>query len=397
MKIEKELISINDIILFLLFVACTNIANKYFYIVFFAFAIYLFFVQRVAFNMDVICLLVISLSFVLFAPWARETALTIIKPFVYPACYIMGVGLISQKHNGCEIARKEKYLRNVIVLIAMGMFAHYLLNWVTNIGEEQRNTVDFWTNEILAATNQAVMAVMILGVAVAILFSVSGVWKKILAVGVIVAVMMYNLILAGRTLIALFLLVCGIAAVYRLCAVKKKRLRFLMILFGVVAVILLCWFLDAFSVRTAIEESLLYDRFTGADSLGITDDARRENKINYLRMIWNYPFGGANLRAQVGFSHDVLFDTFDEAGIFAFIAMIVYLTSSVVRFIKCMSDKRISYNTKQLVLCVYSIVFMMFWLEPILMNASWFFAGFCVIDGCLCGLRRKNSGLVRLC
>ena len=108
MKIKKEVISTNDIVLCLLLVAATNFANKYFYIVFIAFAVYLFFVQRVYFNLETICLFILSLSTVFFAPWTRDTVLTMIKPFVYPMCYMMGMGMFAQRCGTADIAAKEK-------------------------------------------------------------------------------------------------------------------------------------------------------------------------------------------------------------------------------------------------------------------------------------------------
>lgn len=393
MKIKRGLISINDIILCLLFVAATNFANKYFYIVFLAFAVYLLFIQRVAFNFDVICLFFLSFSIIFFAPWARDTVLSMIKPLVYPICYIMGIGVCSRKCYDCDIAVKEKHVEKVFVVIALGMFVHYLLNWVSNFDADQRNTVDFWTHKELAATNQAVMAVMILGVAIALLFSKVSVLKKIIAVGIIAGIMTYNLILAGRTLVALFLVVIFLAVIYRLSSIKRGRIKFIVVLLSVLTIIAICWFSNLFQVRTTIEESLLYDRFIGVDSMEMTEDGRLENKIQYLKLVWNHPFGGSNVREQVGYSHDIFFDTFDEAGVFAFLALTIYIISAIIRLIKCLKDKKISYNTKQLLLCVYSSTLIMFWLEPILQNASWFFAGFCVMDGCVSGLRCANRSL----
>lgn len=381
---KERKISLFDLIyvavLLLVFLATLNFENKYFYLYFFAFAASLLLSQKITFNTSLICLLVLSLCITLFANWTRDTILTMIKPFVFPLAYIMGCNLFGSKKM--ELEKSEKRVTNVLMIVSGGMFLHYILNWVSNAGDvTNRNTIDYWTKEVLAATNQAVMAVMALGVSVAILLSNFKIWKKIIALAAVAAIMIYNLTLAGRTLVFMTVILVVAGVIYRITIEKKGRAKFLLGFVGILLILVLLFAFDAFGLRSMTEESLLANRFGPSGSMDIDETERVDQKLNYLKGIWAYPFGGGHFREIAGYAHDIFFDTFDEAGIFAFIAIIIYVVAAASRMVKVAKDKQLTNNFKFLILCTYLACFMMFCLEPVILNAQWMFASFCLIDG----------------
>ena len=114
--------------------------------------------------------------------------------------------------------------------------------------------------------------------------------------------------------------------------------------------------------------------------------------MDYLKYIDRYPFGGNNIREILGFSaHDLYLDTYDESGIFATFTIIDFIISSIIRAIKCVTNKTIPLETRHLLACVYLGVNIQFWLEPIMRGMPWLLAFYCLIDGTVTAMLDRAS------
>ena len=102
-------------------------------------------------------------------------------------------------------------------------------------------------------------------------------------------------------------------------------------------------------------------------------------------------WGGANIRAEYGYAHDIFLDTYDEAGVLAFIAISVYMLITLSHLIKCIRDDSLPFTFRQTVICLYVGVYIEFMVEPILQGMPWMFALFCLIDGYVARLLRHNK------
>ena len=100
-----------------------------------------------------------------------------------------------------------------------------------------------------------------------------------------------------------------------------------------------------------------------------------------------------NFREKFGYAHDIFLDTYDESGIFALIAVFLYIVSSIIGLFKTIKNKNISFKLRQIVLCVYVISYMAFMIEPILQGAPWFFASFCIMDGALTVINNESANI----
>ena len=174
----------------------------------------------------------------------------------------------------------------------------------------------------------------------------------------------------------------AVAFLHRLSTRKKGKMRLIAIVLAVVLLVLFAYELNLFNVRTYIEQSPFYERFFTSTSVEeINSDSRLEKKLYYLENMDKFWFGGGNLRLEVDYAHDIILDTYDEAGIFAFLAMIGYLVLSAFRLLRCITDKALPFELRNTILCVYVIVYLEFMVEPILLGMPWLFATFCLIDG----------------
>ena len=388
-------------VLFLMFLAALNLVNRYFFCVYIAVAVFLLTPGRkVQLNSAVGSLLLFGLSMLIFDPASRDSILSPLKPFAFVLCYIMGYGVFhKQKDVGFAHIEGEKNVSVAVYTLAGGTMLHFLLNMLTNWGSASRSEIiDFWTQSFWGATGQATVACLTVGVSIALLFSKAGKLKKSIAVGALALIIAYNLILAGRTLFLLIIIV-SVAAVLFVCKTEKRRgVKIVAVTLVAVAVLGFVYSIDLFGIKTAFESSNFYYRFFGGKyTQGLDEDSRMAYKLEYLKRFLDYPWGGEKIRSEFGeYAHDLYLDTYDEAGIFAFIAIIVYILSSLLRMVRCIRNKRFSQEIRLLVLCTYLICNIQFWVEPIMRGEPWLLAIYCFIDGAVTRLLQEDKQHMRL-
>ena len=368
------------IIIFWLFLASLNFATRYYYWNYIAFAFFLIAPTcRIRVNVSSIFLLVLALSMLIFDQNSCNGITDMIKPFVFLVSYTVGMGLFTD-HNHVEARIKET--ERIIYVCAFGALTHYFLNLLLNINSLERDTIDIWTGSVMSATGQASLASMCVGIVAALLFSDHTRKTKIAAVVLSLVIILYNMILAGRTLIFMLLIVFVIALFYQRHDKKVKIGKELLVLFIFGALLLFIYNLDLFSIKTSFEQSNFYTRFFGKDGFGLFDDPRLDYKRVYLNHIFDYPFGGTYIRRAYGFyAHDLYLDTCDQYSIFAGLAIVAYIVSSIIRLVKCLSVPTIPFRTKQLMLCVYAVMNMQFLVEPIIQGMPTYFVSYCLVDG----------------
>lgn len=372
-------------VLFLMFLSALNLINRFYYFVYFA---ALFFVmhpfRKVRLNSSVFVLLALGLFTMIFDPLSRSGILSLIKPYTFMVSYILGFSIFQNKEwGGLDLRQEEKKISKTIYLMTAGTFVHYILNVVTNVDIEERNINDFWTQDTLAATGHAAIACISVGVAVAFLFSKKEKRKKILGIVMLILIVLCNLVLAGRTLFLLIIITSVAAVFYISVTEKRKMLKTIAMVLTVVLVLVFLYSTNAFDIKDTIEDSNFYNRFFGANATqDLDDDGRLAIKLDYLKDMLKYLWGGNRLHEiHGGYAHDLYLDTYDNAGIFAFLAIVIYIISSLMRAVKCIRNKRLDREIRLLVFCVYLVCNIMFWLEPIMRGIPWLLTAYCFIDG----------------
>lgn len=382
-------------VLMVLFLAGMNFRNQYYYFVVLGCVPVLITQKKIAMGTDLLLLLVISVSWLVFSPGSRDLITSMIKPFMYPLAYLAGFNFLSY-YNKSKPAIKEKKFVTAVTVLALGPFAHYILNMVYNLDYMGRNTIDVWTNSILSATNQAAMGCLIVGVAVGALFSDKGVIKKLVSVGILAVVMMYNLRLAGRTLFVI-IAVAFVAAYAYVFAKRKDKTVLKKITFWLlisVAGLFILYYNDIFSFKALLGESNFFGRFFGSNKTELLGaDSRWRVKIAFLKNFPKGVLGGAKLRGiEFVYAHDIILDTYDEAGIFALLAMVTFLYRSFAVLFRVLKRSICGDATKVMLVAVYTAISMQFMVEPILQGVPWLFALFCFIHGMLAHIARCGTG-----
>lgn len=386
----KYKLSLPEKLVFLLcFLGSLNFINRYYYWIFIAFFVtILLFKNTVPLNISSASLLIFAFLLMIFSGEKLDYWSDYVKPFTYLISYIIGHNLINRMKGKSNIS-VEHYLYTIVIVFASANLLHYLLNWIINWRVTFRNTYDFWTGNVMSATSQMSLACLAIGLSCAYIFSACKLKYKVLAGSILIAILGYNLVLAGRTTIVMIVLCSFIALFHYLSNYNKvKKLR---VWIAVFVVALLIWFIyvfDLFGVQTIVENSNLFNRFFGkGNNHLIVADTRFLLKSRYIALLWDYPWGGGKIHAVVQeYAHDLLLDTYDQAGVLAFGVLVVFLIKSVHNLINVWRNKVLSFEIKQIILCTYMVIYMEFYIEPILAGMPWLFATFCLLDGAVCNL-----------
>ncbi len=375
-----------ELIMLLMFLGAMDFFKLNYYLVFIAFAVFIVVSGRkICLNANLCVLILFSLSVLIFNSYYQQSITNIFKPFVFPIAYCIGYNIrfASASPDESRTVVQERNTEKVILIAALGSMTHFLLNAIINREASDRNVIDFWSKGESSATGQAALASIMIGVVIAFLFSNVGVGRKLIAITALAFIVAYNLVLAGRTIFVLLLIVAAFALVQKTVYTPKKLFKIVLAVLVLCIVLAVAYSNDAFGIRSAVEQSNFYDRFVGGDVVTeLDDDSRLDHKIEYIKRLFDHPFGGGHIYEELKFSsHDLYFDTHDENGIFALLFIVIYIISSGVRAIKCMRNKHFSFRTRQLVACVYLSVNIIFWLEPIMRGMHWMLVAYCFIDG----------------
>ena len=387
MKISKKRYDFNILqilTLLLLFFSGVNIGNKYFYFCFLATVIFIALNKALIVDRQVIILLILALAWILFASDMQTFSLTsIIKPFLYPMAYMVGRSfLVNKNQSAFEI--RQKLIVPILILLSAGPFVHYLLNFLTNLNSDNRNTIDIWTGTMLSATGQAALACMMLSISLAVLFISTKAYVKLISVGCLIIIFLYNLILSGRTLFMMTAFIVLIGVIYYLKELKgaDKKIQVIGAILICACALFFAYLYNLFGIADYIEKSNMYLRFFGKNKEDVFSDTRMKWKMLYLDNFWMGIFGGAQIRKYTGkYAHDIFLDTYDEGGVVALFAMVYFIIRSVYVLIKCIKNKEIDFKFRFLMLSLYLSLYIEFLLEPILQGVPWLFALFCFIHG----------------
>ena len=203
-------------------------------------------------------------------------------------------------------------------------------------------------------------------------------------VAILGSVLYYNLMLAGRTLFILMGIALAVAFVAKFIVVSDDvvRLRMIagMIIIGFLLITLFAT--NAFDIQDVIMESNFYDRFFGDYAMNLDEDGRMDAKLVYLSLMWEYPFGGGEIHRSVGgYAHDIIFDTYDEGGFFALLAIVLILIDMVVKCFRIFRRPMVSGDFTILAATFLVVVMLEFMVEPILAGMPWLMASYCVLYG----------------
>lgn len=396
MSFNISLSRLKNILVFgLLFLAAMNFHASFFYIVIVLFGVLLIVQKKFLLNQYFLIYLALSGIMVLFG--RSEGLYGMIQCISYVLLYLIGYNIItvSLSNNIHDFKSENDFLQKkasaVIATICAGAFLHYILNFLFNFNQSiGRNTNDIWTGTVMSATVQASLACLMLGLSVSmILAPVKKLYRYIGCISLF-GIIIYDLILACRTMFVMLIIlfIIGVLYMQKILNTSQKKIRFYIGLLICLLVISFLYFSNAAGIREYVLNSNLFRRFDISNGASFVDD-RLKNKIAFILNGYKHPFGGLYMRSEFGYAHDLLLDGYDKYGIIALIILILIIIFGIVEFVRFVNNTPYTPEFKLAFICVYSAMLIEFCIEPILDGMSWFFAFYCLINGCIVGLNRS--------
>ncbi len=372
-----------SILLLLMFFAAMNFRDKG-YSLFFHGSI-CFFVLNAGikrWNLSAVYLLILAFAIAIFGDKSTQLV-SITKCFIYFLCYYFGYHFLRLQGGKTPLFIKENNYQYAILFISWGLLIHLALNFIIYDSSIWRNTIDFWTRTPMSATGQAMLGAITIGISVALLFSAKKWLLKLISILSIALVLAYNFVLAGRMLIFLTIglfLIC-VVKFFICCKNPKKIIIAISVMAAFLLLTLIAFAIDFMGLRSTLEATAFYKRFFGDNQNNFTEDPRLQLKWLHFKNMYADLWGGGHSFTEFNFAHDIIFDTYSYAGIFALFGMLGYLLCALCRFFKCMKNRKISGDTKLFIFCLYASIGLFFLVEPIMLGWQWFFVVFCLIDG----------------
>lgn len=283
----------------------------------------------------------------------------------------------------CKFCKSdEKYISKCIIAIAIGFFIHAMLNFIINIGANNRNTIDFWTKTYASATLQGTMLTMILSILFFGVFYIKKMHIKIIYIMCVILSLMYITVIATRTqiiitaIVFIFMLVLDSILNRKI----KKVSKILFVVFFICIAIYALYLNNTFNIKNYLGKSNIVQRL-GKQETNQSDESRIKNQILGLKALIENPFGNTEKIGNLQYVHNMWLDVGKETGIIPFIILIIYTINTFISLWHIIENKKLSIKYKILISSVYLGVNINFAVEPILQGAPFFFSMFIIING----------------
>lgn len=286
-----------------------------------------------------------------------------------------------------ETSNYEKSLKDIVMVIVFGRFCHGLLNMIISGGYVgfNRNGLDFWTKDIIAATGQGALMTMSISMLFYSLFIVpnSKFLKKISIITMVILSIINSVLSASRTAILIMIIVFVICLlIFSGKSIENnKENQNIIIKSGLILLVLILMFKNnLFGITSYWEATPLFDRLTTESSYQLGDENRQYMLNNAVASSLFNPFGDGDMSST---AHNLWLDVLKQTGWGTF-GLLVYFTHRVLKNLYLLiKDKSSSIDIKSILLSVIIGSLINFSVEPIFKGMPYYFVAFCIIAGVL--------------
>lgn len=333
--------------------------------------------KRIKVNITTVILIVFVVAYLIpeFASGQRAT----IRLIFLPIAFLLG-------YNYYDDIDEKDILTSYLV-IAVGMATHVILSIVLTMSQNGIKTgytavyTDIWSRTITSTTGLMSNFVLFLPVFV---FALSKGGKYYTFISFSLLGVLFSVMTGNRSTLVLFVVATIVGVLISLFS-KQRKSAFIMIVFIALLVmfVVLAYQFNWLGIRGIYDNSYMSYRlsFNKANDASLLDSGRWEAKGMYISKMLDYPWGGGALREEVGiYAHDIWLDTWSSGGCIAFTALVIYLAGFIYRMIKFILAVN-DISIKILFASFSVVLFMQFFVEPVLNGAPWLFISANLFDG----------------
>jgi len=292
----------------------------------------------------------------------------------------------------CNEKEKNNNWTKNIFFIVLGCGIHVLLNMFVNIGRYRWETIDFFTKEILAATNLGSISTLVFSLGFCFIISRSKLRKYIGLVLVTIS-FIYALVLGTRTQLFIAIIIIFIQFTLYIKELKKtKRSKKIFLVYFASLICLIFIFigynLNILNIKTKIQETNLFERLQDTSTAESDSYRFRLYKEGIFSLI-EYPAGK---NPKNGYFHNFWLDVGRVSGIFLFFETIVISLLFVKESIKIYKNDRFDFEFRIAVIGVCFGILCNFFVEPIMEGYLALFYKFCLFFGLFESINKNILG-----
>lgn len=345
-------------------------------------------VGRIRIDFNLIMLIAFAGTYSLSAQNMRQVAVA----FLFPVGYLVGL-LVVWVGPGTN-----PRFRGLVLTLVAGMTLHGVLNAITNmqiygLQPDGRALPDYWSGAVLTSTLQATFFVPLVGFSFYGLFlrqSHRLVVASLTSLSLAIAIS-YNFATASRSIFVAGAIVLSVCCLVFLWVQPRERLVFdLAVVLGSTLCVILYW-RNSSTLQSMWDRSALTSRLADQETTSLGDDPRFDRWRYVVDNFWDYPFGGLNFRAQIGYIHNLWLDAYDTAGILSLLALLGFTFGSILICWRVVRLATVPPEIRVLVVGLWTALFAQFMTEPVLDGVPGLFTFLCVLSGGASGLGRLYS------
>jgi len=232
-----------------------------------------------------------------------------------------------------------------------------------------------------SATGQATVFILIIGIAYSAIFIQKNKLIKCLVITGLLVAILYNLMIASRTIFIIMIIVFALCYLIDLITENKFKAKHIIVPIMAMVMLFTAFNADLIGIKSFYEGTNLYYRLNIPDATSILEDKRFEKYQYYFSNMLQYPFGGLNMRMNVGYAHNLWLDAYDSAGIIPFTLLLLFFLIVIFKLKKLLFQYAVPKDLKLMILGVIVAMLMIFMVEPILDGVPWLFILFCLFVG----------------
>lgn len=272
----------------------------------------------------------------------------------------------------------EKTTKTIIYIIILAEACHALLNTIVNIGTVRWELIDFFRGA-RSATGSAFINTFVLSITFIVIFIEKTKLARLLGFLSIGVAVVYSFILGTRTtyLVAAIVFVINLLLYFHENLSIKKYLRLITVLLVILLVLAFAYNRDILGIRTLIEHSNLFVRFTEV-GLDQSDKFRVNSVFTGFQSLLEHPLGG---QIELRYFHNMWLDAGRVGGIFPFLFLTLYSINTLIHVLHLFKNKELDIVYRYMVLSIYLGLMVNCFTEPVLEGIMESFLVFIFING----------------
>lgn len=383
--IEPHKESFNKTNTFLLFLIGLNFMSWFYYLIILAFikiALFSKSSRQKNISINTVLIFLFCSFYCLFAPPDVLYGFNaVIKIFSIYLAFVVGRRIVET--DGIS----TKVVIHYTIVLAIGTTLLGALSLISNIRNYglfgfERIMPEFWTGNMLNATSQSALFLLLSGVSFYVLIIMKKQYLLKIAVFTGIGFLLLNALLTSSRTAIIYPVAAFVISYFSYMFLSKKiKLGNFIFLNLILVTLFVLYQNNVWNIQNVLTQLPLFQRVTNEIYIPLNEDERLKTYSFFVQNMADYPFGGLNSINPIYYMHNLWLDVYAVSGILAFLVLIVFTIRVFILIFNILTNPDICNEFKVFLIGAYTSFILLFMTEPVLLSSPWFFMTFCLITG----------------